>query len=93
MDGGLWGPALLLARHCGEAAFAETAAAMAERVAVPGQPLRTLMLLFAGAPAKALGEGQTAPAAPGLAGGLLPLLLGMARRALLVRGTFASVYV
>ena len=49
-DSGLWGPALLLARHAGDAAFQETAALMAQRTVNAGAPLRALLLLMAGAP-------------------------------------------
>lgn len=47
--GGLWGPALLLARGISEAAFAEAAAAMAAATAAPGAPLHTALLAAAGA--------------------------------------------
>jgi hypothetical protein len=47
-DAGLWGPALLLARHCGDAAFSEAAAAMAKRCMTPGTPLATLQRSLAG---------------------------------------------
>ena len=46
--GNLWGPALLLARHCSEKAFLETAAAMAEGSTTMGSPLHTLTLLMSG---------------------------------------------
>lgn len=46
--GKLWGPALLLARHCGDKAFVETAAAMAESSTVSGTPLNSVTLLMAG---------------------------------------------
>ncbi len=46
--GKLWGPALLLARHCSEKAFLETAAAMAEGSTAMGSPLHTLTLLMSG---------------------------------------------
>ncbi|KAK9806007.1 hypothetical protein WJX73_003988 [Symbiochloris irregularis] len=51
---GLWGPALLLARSLGDAAFQETAAAMAGATLAPGQPLQTLCLLLAGLPAASI---------------------------------------
>ncbi|KAK9817295.1 hypothetical protein WJX72_012309 [[Myrmecia] bisecta] len=50
MAGGLWGPALLLARHCGDKAFTEAAAQMAEHVMAAGSPLWALSLLLAGKP-------------------------------------------
>ena len=50
MNGGLWGPALLLARHVGESTFSDIAAEMASRSLNPGAPLRTLLLLLANAP-------------------------------------------
>lgn len=46
--GQLWGPALLLARHCGDKAFLETAAAMAAGSTTAGSPLHTLTLLMSG---------------------------------------------
>ena len=46
--GKLWGPALLLARHCSDKAFLETAAAMAEGTTTTGSPLHTLTLLMSG---------------------------------------------
>jgi len=46
--GKLWGPALLLARHCSDKAFLETAAAMAEGSTTMGSPLHTLTLLMSG---------------------------------------------
>ncbi|DBA94995.1 TPA: hypothetical protein ACH3X1_002518 [Trebouxia sp. C0004] len=46
--GRLWGPALLLARHCSDKAFLETAAAMAEGSSTVGSPLHTLTLLMSG---------------------------------------------
>lgn len=46
--GKLWGPALLLARHCGDKAFVETAAAMAESSTVAGTPLNSVTLLMSG---------------------------------------------
>ena len=49
-NAGLWGPALLLARHAGEPAFQETAALMAQRTINGGAPLRAMLLLLAGAP-------------------------------------------
>lgn len=48
--GKLWGPALLLARSCGDSAFTETASAMAEGAATAGSPLHTLTLLLSGKP-------------------------------------------
>ena len=48
VGGKLWGPALLLARHCSEKAFLETAAAMAEGSTTMGSPLHTLTLLMSG---------------------------------------------
>lgn len=48
VTGQLWGPALLLARHCGDKAFLETAAAMAEGSTTAGTPLHTLTLLMSG---------------------------------------------
>ena len=48
MAGKLWGPALLLARHCSDKAFLETAAAMAEGSTTVGSPLHTLTLLMSG---------------------------------------------
>lgn len=47
-EAGLWGPALLVARSLGEAAFQACAAAMAAATLAPGQPLHTLCLLLAG---------------------------------------------
>ena len=46
--GKLWGPALLLARHCGDKAFVETAAAMAEGSTVAGSPLNSIALIMSG---------------------------------------------
>lgn len=43
MGANLWGPALLLAKLCGEAAFRETAAAMASQQLQPGTPLQALL--------------------------------------------------
>lgn len=48
MECGLWGPALVLARAAGDAAYAETAAAMAAATAGPGSPLSSLLLMLAG---------------------------------------------
>ena len=48
MGGKLWGPALLLARHCGDKAFLETAAAMSDGSTAAGSPLHTLTLLMSG---------------------------------------------
>jgi hypothetical protein len=49
MEGGLWGPALLLARHQGSEAFSQTAAAMVSRLCVAGSPLSTILNVMAGA--------------------------------------------
>ncbi len=59
-DGQLWGPALLLARACGERAFSETAAAAAT-AAAPGTPLSSLLHMLAGRPDLVL----PAPGGPG----------------------------
>ena len=48
VEGRLWGPALLLARHCGDKAFLDTAAAMAKGSTTAGSPLHTLTLLMSG---------------------------------------------
>ena len=48
VEGRLWGPALLLARHCGDKAFIETAGAMAQASTTTGSPLHTLTLLLSG---------------------------------------------
>lgn len=48
IEGQLWGPALLLARSCGDKAFAETAAAMASSAFAPGTPLHSLSHVLAG---------------------------------------------
>ncbi|KAI5059305.1 hypothetical protein GOP47_0025624 [Adiantum capillus-veneris] len=47
-QGQLWGPALVLALHLGEKAYAETVLQMSQQQFVPGCPLRTLMLLLGG---------------------------------------------
>lgn len=60
-DGQLWGPALLLARACGERAFSETAAAAAATAAAPGTPLSSLLHMLAGRPDLVL----PAPGGPG----------------------------
>lgn len=60
--GKLWGPALLLARTCGDKAFTETAAAMAEGSITAGSPLHTLALLMSGK-CDAVHAGHAEPAA------------------------------
>lgn len=47
-QGHLWGPALVLAWHLGEKAYAETVLQMVQHQFVLGSPLRTLFLLFGG---------------------------------------------
>lgn len=47
-QGQLWGPALVLAWQLGEKFYADTVSQMAQQQFVPGSPLRTLFLLFAG---------------------------------------------
>jgi len=42
VEGRLWGPALLVARFCGDLAFQETATAMADACLQQGTPLHTL---------------------------------------------------
>ena len=44
----MWGPAMLLAHHSGDAVFKETASAMAAAVALPGSPLHTLFAMLSG---------------------------------------------
>lgn len=66
VEGQLWGPALLLARVCGDRAFSETAAAMAAAAAAPGTPLHSLLHVLAGRPDLVL------PAARGAPGGASP---------------------
>ena len=61
--GKLWGPALLLARSCGEKAFTETASAMAEGTTTAGSPLHTLALLISGKPDAVHAEPAAAAAA------------------------------
>jgi hypothetical protein len=48
VEGQLWGPALLLARSCGDKAFSDAAAAMAAAAFVPGTPLHSLSHVLAG---------------------------------------------
>ena len=58
----MWGPALLLARSCGDKAFTETAATMAEGSVTAGSPLHTLTLLLSGKPDAVHAEPAAAPA-------------------------------
>lgn len=79
MESGLWGPALILARASGDAACAETAAAMAAATAGPGSPLASVLLMLAGShdlvlPAKPLGPSSPAKAATGSSFNLKGLL-------------------
>lgn len=67
---GLWGPAMLLSRQCGEKHFQETAAAMARACFVPGSPIRTLQLLQAGLDGEVFGAAGQAGAAVGEPGQL-----------------------
>ncbi|CAL8467566.1 g7104 [Coccomyxa elongata] len=67
-DGQLWGPALLLARTCGERAFSETAAAAAAAAAAPGTPLSSLLHMLAGRPDLVLPAPGGPGASPGPAG-------------------------
>ena len=62
---GLWGHAMLLARHMGEQHFTATAAAMARAACAPGSPLHTLELMLAGLPQDLLGTGADGAAAGG----------------------------
>ncbi len=76
---GLWGPALILARAAGDAAYAETVAAMAAATAGPGSPLSSLLLMLAGGhelvlPAKPSARGSPAKAASGSSFNLKGLL-------------------
>lgn len=48
VEGGLWGPALILARASGDKAYAETTAAVAAATAGPGTPLSSLLLMLSG---------------------------------------------
>lgn len=48
VEGRLWGPALLLARFCGEAAYQDTARAMADASLQHGTPLHTLCTSICG---------------------------------------------
>ncbi|KAK3255337.1 hypothetical protein CYMTET_35475, partial [Cymbomonas tetramitiformis] len=48
--GGLWGPAMLLARHCGEQCFQEVAKEMAQQCCVHGTPMRSVLLVMGGNP-------------------------------------------
>ena len=63
MEAQLWGPALLLARFCGEPAFTETAAAMADAEVRQGTPLHALLSVLAGS-AKQSSAGTLPPPAP-----------------------------
>ena len=79
MECGLWGPALILARAAGDAAYAETVAAMAAATAGPGSPLSSLLLMLAGGhelvlPAKPSARGSPAKAASGSSFNLKGLL-------------------
>ena len=79
MEGGLWGPALILARAAGDGAYAETAAAMAAATAGPGSPMFSLLLMLAGGhdlvlPAKPSARSSPAKAASGSSFNLKGLL-------------------
>ena len=79
VEWGLWGPALILARAAGDAAYAETAAAMAAATARRGSPLSSLLLMLAGGhdlvlSAKPSAHGSPAKAASGSSFNLKGLL-------------------
>eukprot|EP00250_Pteridium_aquilinum_P021698 c25199_g1_i1 orf=455-5497(+) len=70
-QGELWGLALVLAWQLGEKVYADTVVRMAQQQFLPGSPLRTLLLLFAGQTSE-LFKIQNLPLSAGTPGPFFP---------------------